>query len=111
WTAVLRWPAQVISWAATAYAARQRLPAHYGFVSMAMIAIGLVRMVEDFGLDAIFVQDRSIVGEQQARLAGFILATGVALCLLFVALAQPVAAFFGEPQVAPILALLSMLCL
>jgi PST family polysaccharide transporter len=111
WTAALRWPAQVISWAATAYAARQLGPAHYGLVSMAMIAIGLVRMVEDFGLDAILVQDRSIVGEQQARLAGFILAAGAVLCVLFVALAQPVALFFDEPQVAPIVALLSMLCL
>jgi O-antigen/teichoic acid export membrane protein len=110
WTAALRWPAQVISWAATAYAARQLAPAHYGLVSMAMIAIGLVRMVEDFGLDAILVQDRTIVGERQARLAGFIVATGVALCVLFAALAYPVAAFFGEPQVMPIVALLSLLC-
>jgi teichuronic acid exporter len=110
WTAALRWPAQVISWVATAYAARHLAPAHYGLVSMAMIAIGLVRMVEDFGLDAILVQDRTIVGERQARLAGFVLTAGVALCALFVALAHPVAAFFGEPQVMPIVALLSLLC-
>lgn len=110
WTAALRWPAQVISWVATAYAARQLAPGHYGLVSMAMIAIGLVRMVEDFGLDAILVQDRSIVGEQQARLAGFILATGVGLTVVFIALSHPIAAFFGEPQVAPIIMLLSLLC-
>jgi len=110
WTAALRWPAQVISWIATAYAARQLSPAHYGLVSMAMIAIGLVRMVEDFGLDAILVQDRTIVGERQARLAGFIVCAGVVLCALFVALSHPVALFFAEPQVAPIVALLSVLC-
>lgn len=111
WTALLRWPAQVISWIATAYAARQLAPAHYGLISMAMIAIGLVRMVEDFGLDAIFVQDRSIVGNQQARLAGFILAMAAGLTGLFVLLAQPIAGFFGEPQVAPIIMLLSLLCI
>lgn len=110
WTAALRWPAQVISWVATAYAARQLAPGLYGLVSMAMIAIGLVRMVEDFGLDAILVQDRSIVGLQQARLAGFILAMGAGLAVTFIALAHPIASFFGEPQVAPIVMLLSMLC-
>jgi teichuronic acid exporter len=111
WTAALRWPAQAISWVATAYAARLLAPGDYGLISMAMIAIGLVRMVEDFGLDAVFVQDRSIVGEQQARLAGFVLAAGAVLCGLFMALSWPIAAFFGEPQVGPVVMLLSLLCL
>lgn len=111
WTAALRWPAQAISWIATAYAARLLAPGDYGLVSMAMIAIGLVRMVEDFGLDAILVQDRTIVGEQHARLAGFVIATGVVLCALFMLLSYPIALFFGEPQVAPIVVLLSLLCL
>lgn len=111
WTAALRWPAQAISWIATAYAARLLSPGDYGLVSMAMIAIGLVRMVEDFGLDAILVQDRSIVGEQHARLAGFVLATGVVLCALFMLLSHPIALLFEEPQVGPIIVLLSLLCL
>jgi teichuronic acid exporter len=111
WTAALRWPAQAISWIATAYAARLLAPGDYGLVSMAMIAIGLVRMVEDFGLDAILVQDRTIVGERHARLAGFVLAAGVVLCALFMLLSYPIALFFGEPQVGPIIVLLSLLCL
>jgi teichuronic acid exporter len=111
WTAALRWPAQAISWIATAYAARLLAPGDYGLVSMAMIAIGLVRMVEDFGLDAILVQDRTIVGERHARLAGFILAAGAVLCVLFMLLAYPISLFFGEPQVGPVIVLLSLLCL
>jgi teichuronic acid exporter len=111
WTAALRWPAQAISWVATAFAARHLAPGDYGLVSMAMVAIGLVRMVEDFGLDAILLQDRSIVGRQQARLAGFVLAAGVALSALFILLSHPIAAFFGEAKVAPVIMLLSMLCI
>lgn len=110
WTAALRWPAHVISWIATAYAARRLAPGDYGLVSMAMIAIGLVRMVEDFGLDAILLQDRDIVGEQQARLAGFVIGAGVALSGLFMLLSHPIALFFGESQVAPLIMLLSLLC-
>jgi O-antigen/teichoic acid export membrane protein len=110
WTAALRWPAHVISWAATAFAARILTPGDYGIVSMATIAIGLARMVEDFGMDAVFVQDRTITGTAQARLAGLVVGTGIALCLLFVALAHPIAAFFREPAVAPVIMLLSLLC-
>jgi len=91
WTALLRWFAQIISWIATLYAARLLAPGDYGLVSMAMLAIGLARMVEDFGLDAVLVQDRNIVGEARARLAGFLLAIALALCALY-ALAAPLIA-------------------
>lgn len=111
WTAILRWAAQLISWVGTAYAARILTPGHYGIIAMAMIAIGLVRMVEDFGLDAVFVQDRALVGEQQAALAGLIIGFGALLSLVFAGLAGPIAAFFNEPQVATAVALLGLLCI
>jgi O-antigen/teichoic acid export membrane protein len=66
-------------------------------------------MVEDFGLDSILVQDRSIQGRQQARLAGLIIATGVVFCLAFLALAHSIAGFFKEPQVAGAIGALSLL--
>jgi|RhiMetdeSRZDD1v2_1073273.scaffolds.fasta_scaffold04202_11 O-antigen/teichoic acid export membrane protein len=109
WTACARWGAQVISWIATLYAARLLQPSDYGIVAMAMIAIGVARMVEDFGLDAILIQDRSIQGEQRAQLAGFILGFAVLLSLIFLLLAVPVANFFHEPQVAWAIAGLSVL--
>lgn len=109
WTAILRWSAQGVSWIATFLAARLLLPADYGIVSMATLGIGFLRMVEDFGLDSILVQDRSIQGREQARLAGLILATGVVFCLAFLALAHSIAGFFKEPQVAGAIAALSLL--
>jgi O-antigen/teichoic acid export membrane protein len=110
WTAVLRWSAQFISWVGTAFAARMLTPGDYGLVGMAMLAIGLVRMVEDFGMDAVLVQDRTIQGERQARLAGLILLAGVVLSAAFVILSVPIATFFREPQVATLVAALSLLC-
>jgi teichuronic acid exporter len=111
WTAVLRWTAQIVSWLGTAVAARVLSPGDYGLVAMAMLAIGLVRMVEDFGMDAVLVQDRTISGERQARLGGLILAAGALLCGLFILLSVPIAAFFHEPQVAALIAALSVLCI
>ncbi len=99
WTAVLRWFSQLVSWGATIYGARLLAPADFGIVSMAMLAIGLARMAQEFGLDAILIQDRSIVGEKRARLAGLMLALGGTLFLIYVAIAPLVAGFFSEPQV------------
>lgn len=111
WTAVLRWTAQLVSWVGTAIAARLLSPGDYGLIGMAMLAIGLVRMVEDFGMDAVLVQDRTIEGERQARLGGLILGLGGALCGLFILLSVPIAGFFREPQVAALVAALSVLCI
>jgi len=111
WTALLRWFAQIISWIATLYAARLLAPGDYGLVSMAMLAIGLARMVEDFGLDAVLVQDRNIVGEARARLAGFLLAIALALCALYALAAPLIAGFFSEPHVTPIIMTLSLVFL
>jgi O-antigen/teichoic acid export membrane protein len=100
WTAGFRWIGQLISWSATLYAAHLLAPSDYGLVSMAVLGIGLARIVQDFGLDGILVQDTSIVGEAQAGLAGLIVVLGVALWALFAVLAGPMALFFREPRVA-----------
>lgn len=109
WTAALRWLAQLISWGATLYAARLLAPGDYGLIAMATLAIGLARMVEDFGLDAVLVQDRSIVGDQRARLAGFCLLLAGVLATVYALLAPLIASFFGEPQVTAVIMAMSLL--
>lgn len=109
WTALLRWASQLISWAATFYAARLLAPGDFGLIAMAMVAIGLARMVQEFGLDAILVQDRSIVGDRHARLAGMLIAFGVLLFAGYLAVSGLVAGFFREPRVQSIIAVLGLL--
>ena len=107
----MRWSAQIISWIATAVAARLLVPGDYGIMSMAMLAVGLVRMVDDIGLDAVLVQDRGIVGDSQARLAGLAIMIGASASALMLLLAQPIAAFFREPEVAGAVGVLGALTL
>ena len=111
WTAVLRWSAHIVSWIATAMAARLLLPADYGIMSMAMLAVGFVRMVDDIGLDAVLVQDRGIAGDSQARLAGLAILIGGSASVAMALIAQPVGAFFKEPEVASVVSVLGMLSL
>ena len=107
WTAVMRWSAQIFSWVATFYAARILAPGDYGLIAMAMLAIGLARMVEDFGMDAILVQDRTISGTDKARLAGLLVILGVALAGLFALFSHPIALFFNEPKLQIVIVVLS----
>jgi len=108
WTALGRWIAQVISWGATLYVARILTPGDYGLVAMATIPIGLARLIEGIGLDAILLQDRSLNKEQLQRLAGAALLLGAALTLLYLGLAAPISVYFQEPQVAAIVSVLSL---
>ena len=109
WTAGTRWLGQLVSWAATLYVARILVPGDYGVVAMATAPIGLLRMVEDFGLDAVLIQDRSIDGDRQGRLAGLAVLLGASFTLILSALAVPIAGFFKEPAVAPAITGMSLL--
>lgn len=108
WTAIMRWVSQAISWVSTLYVARILTPGDYGLVAMASIPIGLARLVEDLGLDAIIVQDRSLTRIELARLAGAALLLGLFLTGLFLALSLPVSAYFNEPAVTAIVCALSL---
>lgn len=108
WTVVFRWVSQIISWTATLYVARVLKPGDYGLVAMATVPIGLARLVEDMGLDAIILQDRTLDKEQLTSLAGTILCLGGALTLSFMALSTPIAAYFRQAAVRPLVLVLSL---
>jgi PST family polysaccharide transporter len=108
WTALGRWIAQAISWMATFYVARILTPSDYGLVAMATIPIGLARLIEDLGLDAIILQDRSLTKEQLRRLTGAALLLSLALMILYIGLSIPISLYFHEPQVAMIVSVLSL---
>lgn len=108
WTALGRWIAQAFSWVATLYVARILTPSDYGLVAMATIPIGLARLIEDLGLDAIILQDRSLTKQQLERLTGAALLLSIVLMMLFISLSLPISIYFREPQVAMIVSVLSL---
>lgn len=108
WTVVLRWVAKAVSWTATLYVARVLSPADFGIVAMATVPIGLARLMGDFGLEAILVQNRALGQAQLAALASTALVLAGALAALFIALARPISWYFREPAVAAIVVVLSL---
>jgi len=108
WTAGLKWFTQVLSWASTLIVANILTPGDYGLVGMATVYLGLVQLVNEFGLGAAILQRRDLTEDQIARLGGLSILLGMFFCLLSIALAWPIASFFGEPAVRWIVVVLSV---
>lgn len=108
WTGAVKWLTQILSWTSTLVVARLLAPVDYGIAGMAFIYIAFVQLVNEFGLSAAVIQRRDLTTDQIARLGGLSMLLGAFFCLLSVLLALPVAAFFGEPAVANVIAVLSV---
>jgi len=108
WTAAARWSAQAISWGATLVVARFLSPADYGLVAMATVFIGLVAIVNEFGVGMTVVTLRDLSDEQVAQLHGLALGVGLINGVLSIALAPLVARFFGRPELVSIVSLLGV---
>lgn len=109
WTGGGKWLVQIISWVATPIVASLLNPADYGIAGMAMVYVGLVQLVTDFGLGAAIVQRRELDEDQIAQLGGVSLLFGLAFCGVSIALAPSVARFFDNPAVEPVVIALSVL--
>jgi PST family polysaccharide transporter len=103
WTGAMRWATQLLSWASTLIVARLLAPTDYGLVGMAMVYLGLIQLVNEFGLGAAIVTCRDLTTDQIARLGGLALLLGVGFVALSAALAAPVAGFFDEAAVRGII--------
>ena len=107
WRGGIRWFTQLVSWAATLMVARLITPTDYGLFAMAMVYAGCVQLVNELGLSLAIVQRRDLTEEQIAQLGGLTVLASVALFVLSVGLAGPVASFFGERTVRGIIIALS----
>jgi len=108
WTGTVKWGTQVISWATTLLVARLLSPADYGIVGMATVVLGVVQLINEFGIGAAIVQRRDMSESTIARVGGFAVALGFVFFAVSLILAPLLAAFFGEPAVAPVVAVLGI---
>ncbi len=104
----MKWVIQIVSWAATVIIARLLSPSDYGLMGMAAVYLGLVALVNEFGLTAAILRGRDLSDSQIAQIGGFGIALGAAFCLISVGAAIPIASFYGEPAVRTIITVLSL---
>ncbi|HEX6535557.1 MAG TPA: oligosaccharide flippase family protein, partial [Gemmatimonadaceae bacterium] len=108
WTGGMKWAIQLVSWSSTFVVARILTPSDFGLLGMAAVYLGLVALVNEFGLTAAILKGRTLTDDQIAQLGGLGLAIGTGFCLLSMAASIPIAHFYGEPAVRTIIVILSL---
>jgi O-antigen/teichoic acid export membrane protein len=88
--------------------ARLLAPHDYGLAGMVLVVASLVLVFSDLALGAALVQRPTLTQADRSTVFWTAVAAGVTFTLLGVALSGPVADFFGEPDVQPLLATLSL---
>ncbi len=88
--------------------ARLLSPKDFGLVGMVAAFTGVLTLLRDFGLSSAAVQRTSISEEQFSTLFWINILLGALLGLIAVAMAPAIAAFYGEPRLFGITAVLAL---
>lgn len=83
-------------------------PGDFGLVAMIAPVVGLLGMLQDFGLVQATVQKPGLKREEVNFLFWVNVAASAVLALALVAIAPLVAAFYGEPRVGPLTAAMAL---
>jgi O-antigen/teichoic acid export membrane protein len=83
--------------------ARLLLPADFGLMSLAFVSTGLLDVLTEIGIAPALIHRQDCSGEMLDTAWLLAVLRGAVLCLVTVALAEPLAIFFGNGQLVPIL--------
>lgn len=107
WSGGAKWGGQIASWASTVIVARMLAPEDYGLVSMAMVVVGFVALLSEFGVGTAVIAMRDLRDEQIAQLNTLAVLLGAAACIATCAAAVPFGRVFESPGLPSVLIALS----
>ena len=108
WTVVHTWGGQALSLVIFVILARLLTPADFGLVALASVFVALAQLIVDQGLGDALVQRREITESHIDTAFWVAVATGSSLTVLAYLLAWPISALVREPDLAPVLQVLSV---
>jgi O-antigen/teichoic acid export membrane protein len=88
--------------------ARLLVPADFGLVGMVTAFTGVLNLLRDFGLSAAAVQRATLTEDQSANLFWINLSVGALLGVALAATAPVIAAFYREPRLTAVTAVLAL---
>ncbi|HEX2413514.1 MAG TPA: oligosaccharide flippase family protein [Solirubrobacteraceae bacterium] len=111
WTLVTYAATRVVTLLTTLVLARLLAPADFGVFAMATLSMELLSVFSGLWLGAALIVRRGMDARAQGTVLTLLLGSGALLALVLLALAPALAAFFGEPRLAGIVALLAAVLL
>jgi O-antigen/teichoic acid export membrane protein len=110
WTVGTRWAIKVIAFINTVIMARLILPADYGVVAMAMLVVGLIQAMMDFGAATAILRKGQVTEDFVNSAWTLRVLQSLCIAVLLVAVSWFAADYFNEPRVQAVLWVLA-LCL
>ena len=89
--------------------ARLLTPEDYGVAGIALLLSGYVLVFSDLALGAALIQRKTLAEVDRSTSFWASVASGLCLTIIGIALAAPVAAFFGEPEVRDLFMVVSLM--
>lgn len=108
WTGSVKWASQVVSWVTTILVARILTPEDYGIVGMAAAFIGVVSLLNEFGVGITIVSLRNLSDRVVAQLNSLSVILGVAGFLFCCAVAVPLGKFYGTSEVVSVVMVMAI---
>jgi PST family polysaccharide transporter len=94
--------------ASTVVLARLLTPADYGVFGMAVVIYGLFMVGRELGLTAAGIQKVNLSSDEASALFWLQVASGFILAVLLAVAGFPAAAFYGEPVLRPVMAVMAI---
>lgn len=103
WAVGTRWSIKGIGFLNTVIMARLLMPADYGLVAMAMLIVGLIQAMMDFGATAALLRKGDVSTSEINSAWTLRILQSLGVALLLVVVAPLAAAYFVEARVQPVL--------
>jgi len=109
WIGSGRLGVRLIGVISTLILARLLTPEDFGLVAVAMAFVGMLSQMSAFGFNEALIRFQEPTTEDYATAWTLNAARGVAVSLLLLGLAGPIASFYGDERVAPVLAVVAVI--
>lgn len=107
WTAAATVGRTVLQIVQVAILARLLAPQDFGLMAIVMAILAFMQMFVDFGVSSAIIHRQRITAGQFSSLYWLNILGGCLLCAVMLGLAAPLAVFFGDPRLQPLLAIAS----
>ena len=94
---------QLVAWASTFVVIRILSPADYGLYAMSAVVVGLLTVMNGYGLANALIQQREVTPRMMRQLFGMLVVLNATLALLQFAAAPWIASYYGQPIVKTML--------
>ncbi len=108
WISSFQVARQVLQVASVSVLARRVPPAAYGLMAMALLVTNFLETVRDVGTGQALIREKEVSDNLASTVSWFNWGLGAAVAALLVLASWPAARFFHEPQLIPILQILSL---